>query len=122
MSSISLPVSLLTIGDDAFEKCTSLTEIKIPVAVTSIGSDAFYECSMLTRVELSAALKKIGGSAFQKCPMLREVVLNCPTPPSISKSTFKDVEATFLIPVGSKSLYNNDKDWQKLATREKTIM
>ncbi len=54
--------------------------------------------------------------------MLREVVLNCPTPPSISKSTFKDVAATFLIPVGSKPLYNNDKDWQKLATKEKTIM
>lgn len=120
MNSIDLPAALLSIGDDAFEKCTSLAEIKIPVAVTSIGSDAFYECSMLTRVELSAALKKIGGSAFQKCPMLREVVLNCPTPPSISKSTFKDVAATFLIPAGSKPLYNNDKDWQKLPTKEKT--
>ena len=51
---------------------------------------------------------------------LREVVLNCPTPPSISKSTFKDVAATFLIPAGSKPLYNNDKDWQKLPTKEKT--
>jgi hypothetical protein len=77
---------------------------------------------MLSRVELSAALKKIGGSAFQKCPMLHEIVLNSPTPPSISKSTFKDVAATFLIPIGSKPLYNNDKDWQKLPTKEKTMM
>ena len=77
---------------------------------------------MLTRVELPVALKKIGGEAFAKCPMLREVILNCPTPPSISKSTFKGVAATFTIPVGSKPLYNADKDWQKLVTKERTAM
>ena len=76
---------------------------------------------MLSRVELSTALKKIGGSAFQKCPMLREVVLNCPNPPSISKSTFKGVAATFWIPVGSKSLYSANKDWQKLPTKERSL-
>ena len=76
---------------------------------------------MLTRAELSIALKKIGGSAFQNCPLLREVVLNSPNPPSISKSTFKGVAASFLIPTGSQPLYSNDKDWKKLPTREKPI-
>lgn len=120
LSSIDLPVSLLTIGDEAFRKCTSLTEIKVPVAVTTIGSDAFNGCSTLTKAELSVAMKKIGGSAFQNCPMLREVILNSPNPPSISKSTFKGVAATFHIPTGSQLLFNANKDWQKLPTKEKT--
>ena len=77
---------------------------------------------MLTKVELPTALKKIGGSAFQKCPMLREVILNCPNPPSISKSTFKGVAATFWIPTGSQPLYSTNKDWQKLPTKEKTAI
>jgi hypothetical protein len=90
------------------------------VAVTTIGSDAFNGCSTLTKAELSVAMKKIGGSAFQNCPMLREVILNSPNPPSISKSTFKGVAATFHIPTGSQPLFNANKDWQKLPTKEKT--
>jgi hypothetical protein len=54
--------------------------------------------------------------------MLRDIVLHCPTPPSISKSTFKGVAATFHIPAGSKPLYSADKDWQKLATKEKSVL
>ena len=91
------------------------------MAVTTIGSDAFMDCATLNKVELPVALKKIGGEAFAKCPMLREVVLNCPAPPAISKSTFKGVAASFIIPVGSKALYSANKDWQKLAIKERQI-
>ena len=90
--------------------------MKIPAAGTSIGTDAFQECTMLANVELSVALKKIGGSAFAKCPSLREVIVNSPAPPSISKSTFKDVAGcTFIIPKGCKQLYSANKDWQKIS-------
>jgi hypothetical protein len=117
LKSITLPVALKFIGDDAFEKCSSLTSIEIPVGVTSIGSDAFYECVMLQSAELPAALKKIGGSAFAKCPSLREVRLNCPAPPSISKSTFKDVvSCIFLVPRRSAKIYLEDKVWSKISS------
>ena len=115
LRSIEFPVALTSIGDDAFEKCSSLESIKIPIAVTSIGSDAFYECTMLNKVELPVALKKIGGEAFAKCPSLRDVILNCPTPPAISKSTFKDVVGcSFWLPKNSKTLYMANKDWVKV--------
>ena len=32
------------IGDKAFKKCTSLTEVVIPASVKSVGSEAFAEC------------------------------------------------------------------------------
>jgi hypothetical protein len=70
---------------------------------------------MLTNVELSSALKKIGGSAFAKCASLKEVVLNTPTPPSISKSTFKGTAPTFVIPRGSLSVYIAHKDWKTIS-------
>ena len=107
-------MALTQIGDDAFEKCSSLQSIKLPVAVTSIGSDAFMECTMLTKVELSTALKKIGGSAFAKCPSLKEVILNSPAPPSISKSTFKGCMPAYIIPRGSLSVYIANKDWKHI--------
>ena len=92
-----------------------LQSIKIPIAVTTIGSDAFLECTMLARAELPVALKKIGGSAFAKCPSLRDVILNTPTPPAISRSTFKDVvSCSFWLPKNSKTLYMANKDWVKV--------
>ena len=45
---ISIPSSVLTIGNAAFSGCSELSNIAIPERVTTIGVDAFYGCSRLT--------------------------------------------------------------------------
>ena len=117
LAGIALPITLQTIGSDAFARCVTLQSVTIPAAVKDIGGGAFRECSALTTVNLSVGLKQMGGSAFAKCVNLREVDVKAPLPPKISKSTFKDVilaTCRFYIPRGSRMLYIQDKQWQKI--------
>ena len=46
--SITIPISVTTIGEYAFKNCTSLVSVNIPSSVLSIGQDAFYGCTSLT--------------------------------------------------------------------------
>ena len=52
--------SVTSIGDSAFEDCSSLTSVTIPDSVTSIGSYAFYNCSSLTSVTTPDSVTSIG--------------------------------------------------------------
>ena len=58
--------AVTSIGDTAFQDCTSLTSVTIPDSVISIGGSAFESCTSLTRVDIIdlSAWCKIGfGSA-----------------------------------------------------------
>ena len=50
LTSITIPDSVTSIGDDAFTNCSGLTSITIPDSVTSIGDYAFSGCSGLTSI------------------------------------------------------------------------
>ena len=53
LTNITIPGSVTSIGDYAFAICSSLTSITIPNSVTSIGKDAFQDCSKLTSINVS---------------------------------------------------------------------
>ena len=61
---------LTSIGDWAFNECSSLTSIKIPNSVTSIGYGAFNDCSSLTSIEIPNSVTFIGDYAFSGCSSL----------------------------------------------------
>ncbi|HEX3017403.1 MAG TPA: leucine-rich repeat domain-containing protein, partial [Caproicibacter sp.] len=67
LSSISIGNNVARIGDWAFANCNRLTKVSIPDSVTDIGNSAFSGCAVLSDVTLPGRLTRIGDSAFQGC-------------------------------------------------------
>ena len=70
LTSVTIGNSVISIGEDAFYYCTSLTSVTIPDSVTSIGYSAFQGCSSLTSVTIGNSVTSIGGYAFSDCTSL----------------------------------------------------
>ena len=75
LTKITIPESVTSIGNSAFYGCSNLANITLPASVTSIGSDAFYECESFTNVVIPGGVKTIGGSAFGGCTSLASITL-----------------------------------------------
>ena len=89
MVSVSLPETLLAVGESCFFSSTALHNISIPNSVRSIGDCAFSGCNGLTRVTLGSSLKGIGGQAFKECSSLSSIVIPEGVT-AIEYSTFED--------------------------------
>lgn len=74
ITNVTLPGSLTSIGDYAFEYCL-LTNVTVPDGVTSIGDFAFSHCWTLANLHLSSSLKSIGDYAFWYCGSLTNLVI-----------------------------------------------
>ena len=71
----TIPASVTSIGDEAFNCCSGLTSVTIPAGVTSIGNYAFNSCSGLTSVTIPASVTSIGNYAFDCCSGLTSVTI-----------------------------------------------
>jgi hypothetical protein len=84
---VTIPSSVTSIGDYAFDGCDGLTSVKIPESVTNIGDFAFSNCSGLKRVYITNSNTSIGGSVFSGCSGLVEVSI----PQCVCSSTIASV-------------------------------
>ena len=128
LTSVTIPESVVEIGNQAFYGCKSLTSITLPSKLQSIGSEAFCragisgslvipntvnmlgmgafsECNSLTSVTLSSSLERVANSAFYNCTGLTSVTI--PGEISISDvSAFKNCTSLtkLVIPEGVTSI------------------
>ena len=69
-TSIDIPDSVTSIGDNAFVYLKTLQKITIPDSVTSIGKKAFLSCVELTTIKLPTQLQTIAQGTFSGCSKL----------------------------------------------------
>ena len=75
LTSITIPSSVTSIGVGAFMACTSLTSITIPSSVTSIGDNTFTTCTSLTSITIPSSVTSIDYSAFCNCTSLTSITI-----------------------------------------------
>lgn len=75
LTSVTIPNSVTSIGNGAFEYCKSLTSVTISNSVTSIGKSVFECCSSLTSVIIPNSVTSIGERAFMFCRSLATVTI-----------------------------------------------
>lgn len=64
---VTIPKSVLTVSDSAFEGCSRLTDVTI--AAKTISTKAFAECTNLKTVEMEEGVTTIQGMAFANTPI-----------------------------------------------------
>ena len=85
---VILADGVTSIGDNAFDGCSSLKSINLPEEVTSIGESAFYGCISLTNISLPDGVTSIGDNAFAQCALISIILPEKLT--SIGMATFAD--------------------------------
>lgn len=99
LSQITFPNSSLVIENGAFHSCHNLINITFPDGVSYIGSNAFYNCDLLTHIAIPDSVTHIGDGAFSSCDNLSTIVL--PSDPIyIGENAFSNT-----------AYYNDESNW-----------
>jgi len=122
--SISIPESVVSIGDNAFANCSSLSgDLNLHSGITTIGSSAFVGCTSLNgRLTIPATVTSIGEMAFRGLTNIREAVVLATTPPTIGQYlVFGNASYKIYVPYSSDhsilDSYKTAQNWSVYESR-----
>ena len=108
LTTIIIPESVTSIGASAFQGNGNLTSINIPASVTSIGDQAFFQCG-LTTISIPDGVQSIGGYAFCGCSNLESVAIGSGVT-SIGSSAFVNCDKLATITVAANNQTFDSRD------------
>ena len=99
----------------AFSYFAALDSITIPDSVLSIGDRAFRNCTSLITVVIGYNVVAIGDSAFSFCSKLRDIYVSDTIPPICGKMVFEGIpkNCALYIPEGSYTAYSKADGWKE---------
>jgi hypothetical protein len=116
MTSIEIPNSVVSIGDNAFAFCFDLTgDLVIPNSVETIGESAFFQCEGLDgKLVIGESVSSIGDMAFRKCSHISSAVSLATVPPVLGNDLGGMAFAEFgiqtlTVPCGCVEAYQNSQ-------------
>ena len=75
LTDVTLPETLVAIGDHSFINCKSLVEINLHEGLQILDDGAFYGCRSLATITIPDTVTRIGERAFNGCNALTNVTL-----------------------------------------------
>lgn len=73
IENVTLPETIVKIGDRAFCNCTNLKSINIPSGVEVIEHNTFNGCTSLTGITIPEKVKSVKTGAFRNCTALADI-------------------------------------------------
>lgn len=103
---ITLPNSLVTIGDIVFEGCRLLRHVVFRHGIKRLGNGCFKDCVSLQSIGLPDSVASIHANAFENCSGLEEVILPRSLKRNVEKRTFAGCSSlkTVTLPQGIQQI------------------